>query len=197
MSAATGTTPLVLASASPRRLELLVRLGLSAEVVPADVDESRTDGEAAEAYVERVAASKAHVVAGLRPRAVVLAADTAVVLDGVPLGKPADPDDALVMLTRLSGRVHEVLTAVTVIDGNGSVRAGTAATSVTMAASTRAELQWYVGTGEPLDKAGSYGLQGAGAALVERIDGDPTTVIGLPLRLSVQLLRAAGVRWPG
>lgn len=187
---------LVLASASPRRRELLGRIGLEPEVVPAEVDETPRPEEPADGFVLRVAGDKASAVAASRPGAVVLAADTAVVLDGVPLGKPADEDDALVMLTRLSGRVHEVLTAVVVIGPDGRRHAAVEAASVTMAVSTRDELAWYVGTGEPLDKAGAYAVQGLGAVLVERVEGDPTTVIGLPLRRTVHLLRAAGVPWP-
>ncbi len=189
-------TRLVLASASPRRLELLRRLDLEPEVEPAHVDETPETGETAEEYVLRVATDKAEAVAGRRPGALVLGADTAVVLDGVPLGKPADRDEALVMLTRLSGRVHEVVTAVVVVGADGRCHRGVEAAAVTMAVSTREELAWYVATGEPLDKAGAYAVQGLGAVLVERVEGDPTTVIGLPLRRTVRLLRAAGMAWP-
>lgn len=187
---------LVLASASPRRAELLGRVGLSPVVAPADVDESVLPGESADDYVVRVAADKAHAVAAAHPGAVVLAADTAVVLDGEPLGKPADPADALDMLGRLAGRTHEVLSAVVVVDPDGIEHTALARASVTMAPSAHAELEWYVATGEPMDKAGAYAVQGLGAALVDRVDGDPTTVIGLPLRPTLELLRAAGVAWP-
>lgn len=189
-------TTLVLASASPRRRELLARIGLDPEVVPAEVDESVHEGEHAERYVERVARAKAEAIAARRPDALVLAADTAVVLDGDALGKPADRDDALVMLTRLSGRTHEVLTAVAVAAADGEVHTTTEVALVTFAVLSRVELEWYLGTGEPFDKAGGYGLQGSGAALVERVDGDPTTVIGLPLRATLVLLRRAGFSWP-
>jgi septum formation protein len=187
---------LVLASASPRRLELLRRLGLSPEVLPADVDESVDPGEDAARDVDRVARQKAEVVAAARPGAVVLAADTAVVLAGEPLGKPADSADALRMLERHSGRAHEVLTAVAVIGPDGELHTTTEAAVVRMAETSPAERLWYVGTGEPLDKAGGYGVQGAGAVLVRRVEGDPTTVIGLPLGATVALLRAAGLVWP-
>lgn len=191
-----GASSLVLASASPRRRELLERVGLAPRVVPAEVDESPLAGEGAEEYVARVAEMKAAAVGARCPGQIVLGADTAVVLDGQPLGKPEDPDEALVMLTRLSGRTHVVLTAVSVVGPDGHAHGRLCTAQVTMAVSTRAELEWYVGTGEPFDKAGGYGVQGIGAVLVERLDGDPTTVIGLPLRASLQLLRAAGLRWP-
>jgi septum formation protein len=196
MSAADGQVGLVLASASPRRRELLERVGLVVEVVPAGVDESVLPGESAEDYVVRVAADKARAVAGAHPSRVVLAADTAVVVDGVPLGKPADDDDALVMLASLSDRSHEVLTAVVVRDPGGIEHAALARATVTMAPTTEAERRWYVASGEPADKAGGYAVQGLGAALVERVEGDPTTVIGLPLRTTLELLRVAGVPWP-
>jgi septum formation protein len=191
-----GPPALVLASASPRRAELLGRVGLSPVVAPADVDESVLPGESADEYVVRVAADKAHAVARTHPGAVVLAADTAVVLDGVPLGKPVDPADALAMLGRLAGRTHEVLSAVVVVDPDGIEHTTLARALVTMAPSTPDELEWYVASGEPLDKAGAYGVQGLGAALVDRVEGDPTTVIGLPLRPALELLRTAGVTWP-
>ncbi len=187
---------LILASASPRRRELLERVGLSPVVVPADVDESVLPGEAAEDYVVRVATDKAHKIAADRPGVMVLAADTAVVDDGEPLGKPRDHDDASAMLSRLSGRDHRVLSAVVVIDADGIEHTELATAVVTMAATSEVERRWYVDSGEPMDKAGSYAVQGLGAALVERIDGDPTTVIGLPLRITLDLLRVAGLSWP-
>jgi septum formation protein len=190
-----GAGPLVLASASPRRLELLARVGLDPEVLPADVDESVQAGESPEGYVERVARAKAAAVASQRPDALVLAADTAVVLDGKILGKPRDRNHALAMLTRLSGRTHEVLTSVVVHAGD-RVRHSTERAAVTMTLLGAAELDWYVGTGEPFDKAGGYGLQGSAAAFVERVEGDPTTIIGLPLRTTISLLAQAGLRWP-
>ncbi len=188
--------PLVLASASPRRSELLERVGLRATIDPADVDETRLPGESAEEYVLRISADKAHVVARRRPGSIVVAADTAVVLDGEPLGKPLDTADALAVLERLAGRTHEVLSAVVVIDPDGIEHAVLARAAVHMTASDPAERAWYVATGEPMDKAGSYAVQGIGAFLVERIDGDPTTVIGLPLRVTIELLRVAGISWP-
>jgi len=186
----------VLASASPRRLELLRRVGFEPEVVPAEVDESVLPGETAEDYVLRVATDKARRVADARPSALVLAADTAVVLDGEALGKPHDPDHAVDMLRRLRGRTHEVLSSVVVHTPGGVQHASLARAAVTIAATSDDELQWYVATGEPMDKAGAYGVQGIGAVLVERVEGDPTTVIGLPLRTTVELLAMAGCERP-
>lgn len=187
---------LVLASASPRRSELLERVGLTPRIEPADVDESVLPGESPDDYVVRVATDKAMAVATRSPGAVVLAADTAVVADGVALGKPRDAAHAVELLTSLSGRSHRVLTAVVVVDPDGIVHTDVASATVTMAVSSAEELAWYVDTGEPLDKAGAYAVQGLGAALVERVEGDPTTVIGLPLRATLELLRAAGIDWP-
>jgi septum formation protein len=195
----------VLASASPRRLELLSRIGISATVAPAEVDESQRSGEVAEEYVARVAIDKALRVAPQFLDSAVLAADTAVVLGGKIFGKPATPQQALAMLQELAGQTHCVMTAVVVL---GPVPDPTAAEAlrpryacietaqVTMVAAETSELDWYVSSGEPMDKAGSYALQAMGAALVESVVGDPTTVIGLPLRSSIRLLRLAGVRWP-
>jgi len=199
------SAPVVLASASPRRLELLGRIGISATVAPADVDESQRSGEPAEEYVARVALDKALCVAPQFLDSAVLAADTAVVLSDKIFGKPATPQQALAMLHELAGQTHCVMTAVVVL---GPVPVpGTAEAErprypciekaqVTMVAAETSELDWYVSSGEPMDKAGSYALQAMGAALVESVVGDPTTVIGLPLRSSIRLLRLAGVRWP-
>ena len=191
--------PLVLASASPRRAELLERVGYRFEVRPADVDESILAGEPAAGYAARVAADKARVV--WEPGLVVVAADTCVVL-GDPahgesvLGKPVDPVDALRMLRSLAGRTHTVLTAVLVIGPDGAERPLVEAARVRMAPADPDALAGYVAGGEPMDKAGAYALQGVGAALVESVDGDPTTVIGLPLRATVDALRAVGLPPP-
>ncbi len=194
----------MLASASPRRLELLQRVGLDPVVDPADVDESVQPGEPARDYVERVAFDKAIAVAERRSVGggggghggeLILAADTSVVLDGEPLGKPLDSTHARSMLSHLSGRTHEVVTAVTVV-GPDAITSTCEAARVSFAELGTAELDWYLASGEPLDKAGAYAVQGLGAVFVERVDGDPTTVIGLPLRATVQLLRGAGLVWP-
>lgn len=185
----------MLASQSPRRHELLRTLGLTFRVLPADVDESSDVGEDPRAYVERVASTKAETVAdGLaRDDAIcVLAADTTVDLDGSILAKPADDDDARRMLRLLSGRTHRVHTAVVgwTVDGCRSV---TVTTDVTFARLSEQGIEWYLSMGEHRDKAGAYALQGAGGALVERIDGSASNVIGLPLAETVGVLRACGV----
>lgn len=187
--------PLVLASASPRRAELLARVDLHPTVDPAAVDEAVLPDERPADYVLRVALDKAHAVAARHPGAVVLAADTAVVADGEPLGQPADEAAALAMLGALAGRSHQVLTAV-VATRDGIDHSLLARAEVTMAPSSEQERRWYVANGEPFGKAGAYAVQGAGAVLVERVEGDPTTVIGLPLRATVELLVALGVSWP-
>jgi septum formation protein len=190
------TPPLVLASGSPRRAELLARVGYAFDVVVPDVDETQHPGESVDAYASRLARAKAGRVWADRPGSVVVGADTVVVLDGTSLGKPADAVDALRMLRSMSGREHAVLTAVHVCGPDGTADSFTSRAVVRMAASDPATLAGYVSTGEPMDKAGAYGLQGVGAALVTGIDGDPTTVIGLPLQPTVVALRALGLPPP-
>jgi septum formation protein len=184
---------LVLASQSPRRRELLGLLGLRPEIRPAHTDEAVRPGESPEAYVRRVAAEKAAAVTG----DLVLAADTAVVLGGEVLGKPRDPADAGRMLRALSGRAHRVLTAVCV---RRDVPAASAevlvATEVEFAPLSEERIAWYVATGEPLDKAGAYALQGAGGAFVAAVHGSVSNVVGLPLRESAALLERLGLTLP-
>lgn len=184
-------TALVLASASPRRQELLRGLGVEFTVVPADVDERELPGEPPIAYVERVARHKAAaVVAALGTdagNALVLAADTTVDVDGEILAKPVDDDDARRMLRLMSGRTHQVHTAV-VLSGQGQVRAVTVTTDVTFVPLGDDVIDWYLAIGEHRDKAGAYGMQGAGGVLVARIDGSPSNVIGLPLAETWRLL---------
>lgn len=184
---------LVLASGSPRRAQLLARLGLDPVLRPTDIDETPRDGEAADDLVSRLAVAKATTGAAVGAGdEVVLGADTVVVLDGRCLGKPVDRDDAAAMLRALSGRTHEVTTGVAVV--RGPVSAATRVTTqVTFRPLTDAEVDWYLSTGEPDDKAGGYGLQGAGAVLVERVDGSDTNVIGLPLSETVALVREVGL----
>lgn len=183
----------MLASASPRRRELLARLGLHPLVRPADIDESVADAESPDALVLRLARQKCAASAERTiGDEVLLAADTIVTLDGHVFGKPRDRDDAADMLTRLSGRTHQVMTGVTVRRGTDE-HTDVAVTAVTFRSLSDAEVAWYLDTGEPTDKAGAYGLQGAGAVLVERIDGSDTNVIGLPLAETVVLLRATGL----
>jgi septum formation protein len=198
-SAVSARPRLVLASASPRRSALLARLGVTPAVHPADVDEAVRSGEAPAELVVRLARTKATTVAravtdGGDPVAdvVVLAADTEVVLDGQVLGKPEDRSDAGAMLRRLAGRSHQVTTGLAVVRGD-AVEVDRVTTVVTFRPLTHAEVAWYLATGEPAGKAGGYALQGAGAALVERIEGSDTNVIGLPLAETVALLRRVGL----
>jgi septum formation protein len=184
--------PIVLASASPRRRELLAMLGIPFRVAVPDVDETPRASELPEAYVTRLAREKARAVAAREPRAVVLAADTTVVLRGRMFGKPATPEEAAAMLRRLQGRRHQVLTAVAVAR-DGRVEHALDATDVTFRRASDEEIASYVATGEPLDKAGGYAIQGKGAALVEGIRGDFFGVMGLPLRLALALLERFGV----
>lgn len=176
----TTTVRLVLASASPRRRDLLDGLDLDFEVRPVEVDETPRPGERPAAMVERLAREKA--AARSAPGEIVLAADTVVVLDGEILGKPADRDEAVRMLTRLAGREHEVLTGIALLEG-ASGRTATAVdrTLVSMTPLADRRIGWYVDTGEPMDKAGAYAIQGLGAAFVDSIRGSYTNVVGLPL----------------
>lgn len=180
---------LVLASASPRRRELLSHLGVPFEVRPADIDESLKPGEKARAYVERLAREKAAAVSA----EVVLAADTSVVLDEVVLGKPGH-DAALgaEMLRKLSGRAHEVMTGLAVASAHG-VTSRVVIATVHFRALSDDEIAWYVATGEGADKAGGYAMQGRAGAFITSVEGSPTNVIGLPLTDTVELLRAAGL----
>jgi septum formation protein len=190
-------TSLILASASPRRQELLRGIGLVFTVVPADADESLRPGEKPVDYVERVARDKAMAVVGklgmgATGDVVVLAADTTVDVDGEVLAKPEDDADARRMLRLLSGRTHQVHTAVVAWRISG-LQTATVTTDVTFVELDEATIDWYVATGEHRDKAGAYGIQGAAGALVARVDGSPTNVIGLPLAETVALLRACGL----
>jgi septum formation protein len=184
--------PVVLASSSPRRHQLLGLLGLSPEVVPSNVDETWRNGEAPAAHAERLARGKVGAVD--RPGAAVIGADTIVVIDGAILGKPGDEAEAAAMLRRLSGREHEVFTAVAVSYG-GRVASGVSRTNVRFRALDGAAIAEYVATGEPMDKAGAYGIQGFGAVMVEWIEGDFFTVMGLGLGLLVELLAGVGLRY--
>ena len=183
--------PLTLASASPRRQELLTRAGFTFDIVPADIDEQRWPDEAPRDYVQRLATSKAEAVAAENPERRVLGADTVVVVDGDVLGKPADDAEASEMLLRLSGRVHEVLTGVAVVSSAWR-RVAVESTLVTLARLDPRTIDWYVATGEPLDKAGAYGVQGIASRFVERIEGSYTNVVGLPVALTARLLGESG-----
>lgn len=186
---------LVLASASPRRRALLSQLGIEFTVRTSDVPEVPASEERATDYVRRVAAAKAEVIARAVPGAIVLAADTEVVLDERPLGKPKDPGEARAMLRALSGRAHEVITGVAVRGGARPLET-IVRTRVTFAALTDARIDWYVGTGEPFDKAGGYGIQERGGSLVASVEGSASNVIGLPLEETLALLHEAGVALP-
>ena len=181
----------ILASASPRRRQLLLLVGIDHEVRPADVDESLLPGETPVAHAERLARAKAHAVAEREPGAVVIAADTIVVVDGEVLGKPLDAPGARTMLRRLSGRTHTVLTAIAVARASRTESA-VESVDVTFRPLSDEEIDAYIATGEPMDKAGAYGIQGYGATIVERVDGDYFSVMGLGLRRLVDLLERVG-----
>ena len=198
----------VLASQSPRRRDLLTLIGIAHTVRPADVDEAVRPGEAPDAYVERLAREKARAVAdamdGSARDRVVIAADTTVVVDGEILGKPADVVEARAMVARLAGRTHEVFTGMAVrragAAGAGATHAAREAAAVervrvTFRALGADEVAAYVATGEPMDKAGAYGIQGYGATIVERIEGDYFAVMGLSLVRLVALLGAVGIQY--
>ncbi|NVJ06661.1 septum formation inhibitor Maf [Myxococcus sp. AM001] len=187
-------TLLVLASASPRRRELLSQLDLRFTVSAADIDETPHTGEAAEAYVGRLAREKARVVASRHPGAWVLAADTTVALGAELLGKPRDAEEAQAMLARLSGRTHDVYTGVALAGRHEE--ALVVRTRVTFRALSAGEMAWYAHSGEPLDKAGAYAIQGRGGFLVASVEGSTSNVVGLPLGETVALLERAGVPLP-
>ena len=182
--------PLVLASGSARRAELLASAGLQYQLRPADIDETPIEGEAPVDYVKRLATTKALAVA--RPGELVVGADTSVVIDATILGKPSDAGDAAAMLELLSGRSHEVLTGMALVLDD-VVTAHVERTVVRMTDVTREQIDWYVSTGEPMDKAGSYAIQGGAACFVETIEGSVTNVIGLPLTQLIDLIVGLGI----
>ena len=184
---------LVLASASPRRAKILRTTGWDFEILPADVDEARRPGENAAAYVERVAREKAEAAALQVPDRLVLGADTIVLIDGKILGKPRDNEDARRMLRLLQDRRHQVMTGIAIVNGNSSTSlVAHESTDVEFSPMTEDEIDWYVATGEPMDKAGAYAIQGMGARFIEGITGDYFNVVGLPLRLLYKLVRSGG-----
>lgn len=187
-------TTLVLASGSPRRRELLGGLGLRFTVRSADIDETPHPGEEPAAYVLRLAEEKARAAG--RPGELVLAADTTVVVDGEILGKPEDAADAERMLRLLSGREHEVLTGVAVLDTTpadaGRIASGISRSAVRFAALGPEEIAWYVGTGEPRDRAGAYAIQGLASLFVEAVSGNYSNVVGLPIPTVYRLFAELG-----
>ncbi len=185
---------LVLASSSPRRSELLHQMGLDHEIRPAHVDEAYGPGEGYEQHVERLAREKAERVASDDPDALVIGGDTVVVRDGDVLGKPSDEDEAVAMLLSLSGRGHTVVSGVAVVGPHGTL-SGVGRAEVRFRSFEEEDARRYVRTGEPMDKAGAYGIQGLGAALVDGIDGDYYTVVGLPVGRLLDLLEEAGWRY--
>jgi len=183
---------LVLASASPRRQELLRNAGITFEIQPADIPEDPLPGENAKDCAERLAREKALTVARLRPGKAVLGADTVVVIDDQILGKPADASDAARMLRLLSGRTHQVITGVCLVL-NGRCSAASETTSVTMSEISADEISDYVASGESMDKAGAYAIQGIASRWIPRIEGDYSNVVGLPLALVYRMLTQAGL----
>ena len=193
-----ASVQVVLASSSPRRSELLSKLGIEFEIRSADIDETPFPGELPEALLVRLATQKAKAVSALlEGPAVVLGADTIVVCDEKILGKPADESDAREMLRLLSDRTHAASTGIAVIGVDGQVTTAMSTTLVTMHKISESDIDWYLATGEPFDKAGSYALQGHGGLFVSAINGNMHNVIGLPLDATRQLLVAAGVSIAG
>ena len=184
----------ILASQSPRRRELLALVGIAHDVQPADIDESYLTGERPRDHAERLARGKAEAIAARDPEAVVVGSDTIVVVDGDVLGKPADENEAVRMLARLAGRSHTVITAVAVA-WRGETRSAVEEVGVTFHPLSRAEIDAYIATREPMDKAGAYGIQGYGATIVARVDGDYFAVMGLPLQRLIRVFDALGIRY--
>ena len=180
--------PLILASSSPRRRDLLQQLGLSFTIRPAAIDETTLENETASDYVLRVASDKARAIAQVEPGADVLAADTTVCLAGILYGKPSDAQDAMRMLRILSGCEHEVVTGVVLVTGGREYRK-VSISQVTFRPISEEELVDYCRTGEPLDKAGAYALQGRAAAFITEVRGSPSGIVGLPLCETDALLK--------
>ena len=184
----------ILASQSPRRRDLLSLVGIPHDVRPADIDETYLAGEKPPAHAERLARGKCAVIAEREPGALVIGSDTIVVVDGDVLGKPTNEGDAAHMLRRLSGRSHIVVTAVAVA-WRGETRSAVEEVNVTFHSLSDDDIAAYIATREPMDKAGAYGIQGYGATIVERVDGDYFAVMGLPLQLVIRVLRELGIRY--
>jgi septum formation protein len=184
----------ILASQSPRRRELLTLVGIPHDVRPADIDEVYGPGEKPREHAERLAREKADVIAAREPGTLVIGSDTIVVVDGDVLGKPVDDEDAARMLARLGGRSHTVITALAVA-WRGETHSAVEEVGVTFHPLAADEIAAYIATREPMDKAGAYGIQGYGATLVARVDGDYFAVMGLSLQLLIRVLRSLGIRY--
>lgn len=185
---------LILASQSPRRRELLASIGLEFDVMPSDIPEVRGDGESPEEYVARLSREKASVIAERHQDRWIVAADTTVLYGDELLEKPADEADARRMLATIAGRTHTVYSGVTLMNHDRGYRETRVAESeVRMIAMTDAEIAWYAATGEPLDKAGAYAVQGIGSMFIDSIHGSYTNVVGLPLALLYEMLKRAGI----
>jgi septum formation protein len=184
----------VLASGSPRRRQLLQLIGIEHDVVPSNIDETMRPRETPRRHAERLAREKASVIAKREPDRITIGADTIVVINRKVLGKPADAEDARRMLSMLSGREHTVITAVAVARGR-KLRSAVEEVRVKFRRLREDEIDAYIATGEPMDKAGAYGIQGYGATIVECVDGDYFAVMGLPLARLVTLLKDLGVRY--
>ncbi len=190
--------PLILASASPRRAWLLGRLGVSFSIVPSEVEEVRKPGEPPKEFALRIAREKALSVASRVGSGLVIGCDTIVVVDGEALGKPSDEAEARRMLGRLSGRAHRVISGVAVAEQpGGRMEDAIVSTKVWFKTLTAGEIEEYVATGEPMDKAGAYGIQELGMLLVSRIEGDHNNVVGLPVFTLAGMLEKFGVKWFG
>lgn len=184
----------VLASSSPRRSELLASVGIAFDVIPSHIPEARQPGEAPEEYVARLSREKAQAVAAQHPDRWIIAADTTVLLEEQLLEKPTDARDAVRMLSTIAGRTHVVYSGVTILNqARGYSDTRVAESEVRMLPLSPDDVEWYVRTGEPMDKAGAYAVQGIGAMFIDSIHGSYTNVVGLPLALLFQMLRKAGI----
>lgn len=188
------TVRVILASGSPRRRQLLELIGIEHEVLPSNIDETLRPRETPRRHAERLAREKASAIATREPGKITIAADTIVVIDRKVLGKPRDEDDARRMLSMLSGREHTVITAVAAARGR-KLRSAVEEVKVKFRRLREDEIDAYIATGEPMDKAGAYGIQGFGATIVDCVNGDYFAVMGLPLARLVTLLRDLGVRY--
>ena len=188
---------LILASASPRRADLLRAAGIKVDVRPANVDEAVRPGEPPEQYACRLAREKALAISIRSPGRLILGADTVVVVNGLILGKPNDADDAIRMLRLLSGRRHDVITGVALVAPDGAsgprVDSRAEATAVEFAPLSDSEIEWYVASGEPMDKAGGYAIQGLASRFVTRVEGSYSNVVGLPIALVYEMCTRAGL----